>query len=248
MKQAIKERLKRYPFVFGLSRRIYRTFFPTQQQEIQKIILKHIKHKNSIFFVQVGSNDGLQGDPFYDIIVTNNKWKGIFIEPVGFLFERLKRHYGNSDRFIFENKAIAPSQGELEFFYVSEQAKAELGDALPWWYDQIGSFDKNHILKHLDGLLEPYILSEKINAVPLHDIFDKHKVKEVDIVHIDTEGYDYKVLSTINFSIYKPSVILYEHHHLSDVESKAAELLLKKNGYSCFQYGGDTLALSDEIQ
>jgi len=245
MKQAIKERLKRYLFVFSLLRRIYRAFFPApvfDSAQMQKKILKNLKRKNSIFFVQVGSNDGIQGDPLHNIIVTNNNWKGIFIEPVGFLFERLKRNYGNSDRFIFEKQAIAPSMGVAEFFYVSEKAKAELGDALPYWYDQLGSFDRNHILKHLDGILEPYILSETINTIPLQDIFDKHKVTRVDLIHIDTEGYDYSVLSTIDFSRYKPSVILYEHKHLSDVESKSAESLLIKNGYSCVQCGGDTLA------
>ena len=244
MKKAIKKRLEGYPFVFRFLRKIYRALYPAPVQIsiLESSILKKLERKESIFFVQVGSNDGMQGDPLHNIIVTNSNWKGIFIEPVGFLFERLKKNYENSNRFIFENQAIAPSKGMLEFFYVSEKAKAELGDELPYWYDQLGSFDKNHILKHLDGVLEPYILSEGIQTTPLSDILDKHKVTTIDLIHIDTEGYDYKVLSTIDFSRFKPSVILYEHMHLSDVESKSAESLLNKNGYSCVQYGGDTLA------
>ena len=244
MEKAAKEVLN-YPFVFSLLRRKYRAFFPkriSDLSQLQKDILKNIKSKDSVFFVQVGSNDGIHGDPLHDIIVMNNNWKGIFIEPVGFLFERLKNNYGKSDRFIFENTAVAPSMGVVEFFYVSEEAKRELGDALPDWCDQLGSFDKNHILKHLDGRLEPYILSEKINALTLQYLFDKHKVTKIDLIHIDTEGYDYKVLSSIDFSIYKPSVILYEHIHLPDVERKSAKSLLKKNGYSCVKYGVDTLA------
>ena len=161
---------------------------------------------------------------------------------MGYLFERLKNNYGPSDRFIFEKEAISPNRGMTEFFYVSENAKKELGDKLPYWYDQLGSFNKDHILKHLDGILEPYIVSEKINTIPLQDIFDKHKVKKVDLIHIDTEGYDYKVLLTIDFSKYRPRVILYEHKHLSDFERKSSESLLKNNGYICTQYGGDTLA------
>ena len=209
---------------------------------LQKDILKKLQHKETVFFVQVGSNDGMRGDPLHAISVMNKNWEGIFIEPVGYLFERLKRNYGNSDRFIFEKQAIAPSLGKVDFFYVSEEAKAELGDEVPNWYDQLGSFDKNHILEHLDGILEPYILSERINTLPLQDMLGKHKVTRVDLIHIDAEGYDYRVLSTIDFSRCKPSVILYEHIHLSDVERKSAESLLKKNGYSYVQYGGDTLA------
>lgn len=243
MKQLIKERLKKYPSAFKLLQRIHLTFFPARDFSlIQKNILINLKLKKSIFFVQVGSNDGVQGDPLHSIIVRNDNWKGIFIEPVSYLFERLKRNYGKSDRFIFEKQAIAPTMGAVEFFYVSEEAKAELGGALPYWYDQVGSFDKNHILKHLDGILEPYILSERIVTIPLQNILDKHKVSRVDLIHIDTEGYDYKVLTTIDFSRNKPSVILYEHMHLSDDEVKSAKSLLEKNGFSCVQYGGDTLA------
>ena len=71
-----------------------------------------------------------------------------------------------------------------EFFYVSENANAGLEHGLPLWYNQLGSFDKHHILKHLDGILEPYILSERINTIPLQGIIDKHKITKVDLIHI----------------------------------------------------------------
>lgn len=242
MKQRIKIKLRRYPRIFNILRKVYTSFSNTHYTLLQKKIMHILKWKDSIFFVQIGSNDGLQGDPLHDIIITNKKWKGIFIEPVGYLFERLQRNYRNQDRFIFEKEAIAPSRGVVKFFYVSEKAKAELGDALPYWYDQLGSFDKNHILKQLEGMLEPYILTEEVITVPLQEVLDKHKATKVDLIHIDTEGYDYKVLSMIDFSKYKPFVILYEHMHLSDGEKKAAETLLKQHGYSCIQYDNDTLA------
>lgn len=248
LKRAVLKRLKDHPALLGVFRRIYRTLFPVPvpapapELEVQQHILKNLSGKESVFFVQVGSNDGIHGDPLHDIIATNINWKGMFVEPVSFLFERLVRNYGFSERFIFENKAIAPNRGVVEFFYVSEKAKAKLGDELPFWYDQLGSFDKNHILKHLDGVLEPYIVCESIDTVTLQDIFDKHAVTSIDLIHIDTEGYDYKILSTLDFSKYQPSIILYEHMHLSDVEKNAAESLLRDNGYRCVQYAGDTLA------
>ncbi|MBT8114607.1 MAG: hypothetical protein KJP04_04470, partial [Arenicella sp.] len=103
------KRLKNHPALLGVFRRIYRTLFPVPAPalEVQQHILKILSGKTSVFFVQVGSNDGIHGDPLHDIIATNKNWIGIFIEPVGFLFERLVRNYGISKRFIFENKAIA---------------------------------------------------------------------------------------------------------------------------------------------
>ncbi len=43
---------------------------------------------------------------------------------------------------------------------------------------------------------------------------NKHNVQEIDILHIDTEGFDYNVLSQIDFIKHKPYIILYENKHL----------------------------------
>jgi hypothetical protein len=48
------------------------------------------------------------------------------------------------------------------------------GGELPFWYDQLGSFEKRHILRHLDGALEPYIVSEAVLCVPLADVLLEH--------------------------------------------------------------------------
>jgi FkbM family methyltransferase len=175
--------------------------------------------------------------------IKKKEWTGIFIEPVGFLFQRLKQNYEYSERFIFENVAIGTKKGRRKFYYVSEDAKAKLGDDLPHCYDKLGSFDRDHILRHLDGSLEPYIVEEEIQCVPMQEIFDKNDVKKIDLLHIDTEGFDYKILSQINFKRYKPLVVLYEHKHLSADEKEKANSLLKTSGYSLFEYGGDTLAI-----
>ena len=174
MKINIKKNLKEYPYLFSILKKcyrfiwsllvkIYRVFVPGSDyytKKLKKQIQKTLRYQDSIFF-QVGSNDGKQGDPLHDIIVNSKNWKGIFIEPVSFLFERLKNNYGNYDRFIFEKQAISTSKSIAEFYYVSERAKIELGNELPYWYDQLGSFNKNHILKYLNGLLEPYIVTVK---------------------------------------------------------------------------------------
>ena len=58
---------------------------------------------------------------------------------------------------------MAPfSDGESHTFYwVGEKAATELAD-LPAWWDELGSFNKNHILKHLNGRLAPYISVQRV--------------------------------------------------------------------------------------
>lgn len=242
--ERIKDYLRNVPVVYGLGKRIYRRFRGSDPT-IQQHILKAVGHKPAVFFVQVGSNDGVQGDPIHDLIVERESWRGIFIEPIDFLFQRLRGNYGEAERFIFENVAIGTEKGSKKFYYVSEKARSELD--LPYWHDQLGSFDREHITRALGEQMHPYIVEEDIECLPLQDVLDRNGVEAIDLVHIDTEGFDYKVLSQIDLKRYKPSVILFEHHLLSDDEFAKAHKLLRSTGYRLLQYGNDTLALRRTI-
>lgn len=237
--ERIKERLRNVPLVYGLGKRIYRRFRGADLT-IQEYILKAVGQKSGVFFVQVGSNDGLQGDPIHDLIVERPNWRGIFIEPIDFLYRRLRSNYGDDEKYIFENVAIGTEKGSKKFYYVSEKA-SELN--LPYWHDQLGSFDRDHITRALGEQMLPYIVEEDIECLPLQDVLDRNGVDAIDLVHIDTEGFDYKVLSQIDLKRYKPSVILFEHHLLPDDEFANARKLLRSNGYRLVQFGNDILAI-----
>lgn len=236
----IKGYLRNVPLVYSSLKWIYRRFRgadPTLQEQI----LKAIGNKTEVFFVQVGSNDGVQGDPIHDLVIAHKNWRGIFIEPISFLFTRLRKNYGESERFVFENVAIGTRSETKKFYYVSEQAKSELD--LPYWHDQLGSFDKNHISRMLGDQMSPYIIEADVECRPLQDIFDRNRVDAIDLIHIDTEGFDYQVLSQVDLKRYKPSVILFEHHLLTDDEFLKARRLLQTTGYRLIQHGNDTMAI-----
>ena len=48
----------------------------------------------NVFFIQVGSNDATHNDPLRRFILERG-WRGLMIEPVPHVFERLKRNYAN---------------------------------------------------------------------------------------------------------------------------------------------------------
>lgn len=123
--------LRKYPATYRQLRKIYKLCRSTTTMLIHAQILL-LQHITSVFFVQVGSNDGLQGDPINDLIISHAHWKGMFIEPVPHLFRRLKSNYASSGWFIFENMAISDKSEVKKFYYVSEDAKAALGDSLPF--------------------------------------------------------------------------------------------------------------------
>ncbi|MBP9837394.1 MAG: FkbM family methyltransferase [Proteobacteria bacterium] len=201
---------------------------------------------SSPFFVKVGANDGLTGDPCSDILLNDRKWRGILIEPVPYNFERLKENFKDHSRFLFEQIAIGKESGQAKFFYVDKIAKEKVTN-LPDWYDQIGSFDRNHILKHLNGVLEPYIIECEIEVNSLSETLKRNEIQEIHLLHIDTEGFDLEILKSIDLSQIQPVIIYIEHQHL-DNESKQEMLsILSSDSYLIKDCGADFFAYKQEL-
>lgn len=217
------------------------TYEPESSAIEASVWINHIFDNDPIQIVQIGSNDGKTKDPLFDLIQKNALWKVLFVEPVPYLFKRLKANYGHDSRFTFERLAV--NDGSRQVFYsVNEEAKNDLPD-LPVWYDQLNSFDKNNILKHLDGILKPYIEEMEIEGIRLQELLNRNGIQNLDLLHIDTEGYDWKILSQLNIRKYKPTIILYEHRHIT-IEERRASLNFLKRKYRIYNIGGDFICLS----
>jgi len=194
----------------------------------------------SAFIVQIGSNDGKTGDPLYQLMHKHHHWSGLFVEPIPEYFQKLKNNYKDSSRFSFENVAI--NEGKtMTFYWVDSEAKESIPD-LPYWYDQLGSFDKGHIINQLDGILEPFIRTKQLEGISLSSLLNRNGIDNISILHIDAEGYDWKILSQLDLSIFQPNFILYEYNHLSSKDRQASFSFLEKN-YELFDVGIDILAV-----
>lgn len=238
----------------------FEILFRRAQRRINRV--KHLKKKRALkrfrrycedlpkfvpepVFVKVGANDGITGDPCSDILLAQTQWKGLLIEPVPYCFERLKANFPDSQRFTLEQVAIGATAGEATFYYVDKEAINDIPD-LPVWYDQIGSFDKKHILKHLDGMLEPYITECSIEVYTLSGILKKNRIQDVHLLHIDAEGYDYDVLKSLDLVDHAPLIIFFEHTHLSDAQKTEMIGLLRKHRYCVRDCGTDYLAINEK--
>jgi FkbM family methyltransferase len=170
---------------------------------------------------------------------------GILIEPVPYCIEKLKLLYCDRDRFTIDQVAVGNTIGTAKFYYVSEDATLSLPE-LPSWYDQLGSFDRQHIVKHLEGKLEPFILGMDVRVDTLENILQQHCVTEVHFLHIDTEGHDLKVIKSVNLSILAPLAIWVEHKHLSPKDKCEMRSFLEKNGYVVSDSVGDFFAVHQD--
>ena len=189
----------------------------------------------------LGANDGVIGDPVADLILNEKNWKGLLIEPVPYCFDRLQRNYPDRERFICEQIAIDLVPSRLSFYYVDERAKQE-HPGLPLWHDQLGSFSRKHILNHLDGFLEPFIVETMIEARPLSDVLRSHSISTITLLHIDTEGHDLRALQSLDFSVVNVRGIFVEHKHLSPQDKISLRQLLRSQGFRIHDCGHDYFA------
>lgn len=207
------------------------------------LILDALAHIPDVFFIQIGSNDGVANDPLHQLIITHRSWRGIFVEPLSTVYDRLVTNYCEESRFTFVNAAITTATGHCDFYSVSESASSLLPDRYRPWSTQLGSLDRAHILRHFDGILAPFVVCNQIECLTLRDLLSMHNVSAVDLLHIDAEGADFSILLQLDFLRYAPRVILYEHKHLSHADASSATSVLVQAGYSVTHFADDTLAV-----
>jgi FkbM family methyltransferase len=196
------------------------------------------------YLVQIGSNDGKTGDPFFPLLRMNKHWKALFVEPIPFFFEKLKQNYPDTERFRFENAGVNEGR-TMEFYWLKPEIYEQFDD-LPYWYEQLGSFDRGHIISQVKKDVLPFITSAPVAGIRLDDLLQRHQVQEIDILHIDAEGYDWKILAQLDLQRYRPDFILFEYHHLSPEEQAGAADFLKEY-YELFQVGIDAFAVRRDI-
>jgi FkbM family methyltransferase len=180
-----------------------------------------LKHK--VFSIQIGSNDGRRNDPIFSLVKANPEWRGIFVEPVPYLYERLRRNYESREGLIFENVAI--NDGSTQVLYWIDPKAKEDNPNLPDWFDGLGSFNKNHVrgAHGVAGLLLPYQRETPVKGCTFQQLLDRHVVTDFDLLVIDTEGYDWQVLRQVDLARYTPKIVIYEHKCLSTKEKILAE-------------------------
>jgi FkbM family methyltransferase len=206
-------------------------------RELQSVGL----HCTTPFFVKVGAHDGCTGDPCTEFLLAESKWRGLLIEPVPAFAEKLKERFSDRERFAVLQMAVGQEEGSAPFYYVLKEAEERVPD-LPQWYDQLSSFDVTHIEKHLGAGIRPFLETLQVAVKPLGKILENHQIKTIDLLQVDTEGYDFVVLQSLDFGTHRPRVIFVEHKHLSDQDRRAMLRILVTNGYTVRDCGGDFFA------
>ena len=194
-------------------------------------IFKMAGESNIKTFVQIGSNDGKKNDPLNPYI-RKNGWKGMLVEPDLANFKKLSDNYSDVNGLIFENLGIGPVSGEMLFYRLKNITEQE-----PGWYDQVGSFDRDTFIKniHYGKDLEKRMYTKPLPVITFEELLQKNNFQKVDLLHTDTEGFDYTILRSINFAKHDIRIVLFEGEWMTQFELRELIQYLRKYNYSIFQ-------------
>ncbi len=190
-----------------------------------------------ITFLQIGANDGQHADHLRPFLQRQN-WSGVCVEPMRLAFERLSHLYPDHPRVRLVNAAISDKDGFAPFYWV------EPSEELPDWVCGVAGFRKSVILSHAKAApgIERFIREGEVRTITFDSLFREQDLAELDLLQIDTEGFDAEIVRMFDFTRHQPTIVHYEHKHLSIEDDDRCLQILAGGGYRFSRYGGDTLA------
>ena len=70
-------------------------------------------------------------------------------------------------------------------------------DKLPDYAKGVASFNKNHLLKF--KIPDESIIEEDVECISMDSLFRNLEIDRLDLLQIDTEGYDAEIIREIDF-------------------------------------------------
>ena len=169
------------------------------------VILDYFKNKKEGFYVDVGCYHPIHRNNTF--LLYKKGWKGINIDIHSFSIE-LFNYLRPKD--LNYNFAVSDKIELINMYFQKELS-------------QLSTIDYNQAKKSLQGQIK----EKKIQAYTLDEIFKFSNLdgKKIDLLDIDVEGADFKVLKSLSFEKFQPELICVEVHDKNLKESETFKLL-----------------------
>ena len=172
-------------------------------------ILNYFKDKKNGFYVDVGCYHPIHRNNTH-LLHTQN-WSGVNIDTSKFsidLFNFMR------PKDLNYNCAISDKNENIKLFYQKELS-------------QLSTIEKSQA----ENVFQGDIKEKEINAFTLDEILsrDKYKDSKIDLLDIDVEGADLKVLRGLSFDKFKPELVCVEIHAKEIEKSDIYNFLIDKN-------------------
>lgn len=191
-------------------------------------------------FIQVGANDGSRLDPVFDVF-TQAQPAGVLVEPLPDMFAALQANYAGCPRMVFENVAIGEEPGELTLYRIPMDAQ------VPDHLHGGASFSRELLLanKRYVPNIEELLVEVRVPMITMTELILRNQCGDAQLLIIDTEGFDGKILRAALAAGLHPEVAYFEHAHLSPTELNLCHAALESRGYRSCQVGINTVAIRE---
>ena len=193
-------------------------------------------NKRDGVFVDVGAHDGIDLSNTY-FFEKELGWTGLCIEPLPEIFERLEKNRTSTN--------------------IKGCANSENGDVifceLSGYTEKLSTMKKNLSHQHSDRINSEILRMGgtkneiRVQGFKLSDLFEKHSIKDIDYLSIDTEGSELDVLKGIDFDEVNISVIDVEENY-ADEGLIVKEFLESKGFYRFSKLYGDVIYLKNDFK
>jgi FkbM family methyltransferase len=192
---------------------------------------------SDFYFVQIGAFDGRRYDPLFAWIQAH-RWRGLLVEPQPRFFSELVENYRGVEGLEFRRIAVGVRNEIRPFYTVAD------GPGVPRDAGMIASFDRETLLSHRRFVpdLDSHLRSEDIECVALNDLLAEVEADHIDLLQIDVEGYDHELVRVLDLERFAPSIVRFEHLHLTCAQHEASVDRLIAHGYRVCLEENDTLA------
>ena len=168
-----------------------------------------VEIKNDGFYLDVGAHHPLQRNNTF--LLFKKGWKGINIDINEFSIDLFNFLRPNDLNIL---TAISDKEGEISFYYQKK-------------FSQLNTTDKKIANENFQGNFKERI----VKCQTIENILknSKYKDKKIDFLNIDIEGAEMKVLKTLNFEKYNPTLVCIEILGYRDLNSKEREIQIKND-------------------
>jgi FkbM family methyltransferase len=177
---------------------------------------------SDFFFLQIGANDGVDGDPIRPYILELG-WRGVLVEPLPDVFALLQKNYSGIEGLRFVNAAVTEESGEVTMWRHPTKS--------------VCSGLRVQTMRQRAVEMERVV----VKSIALRELLQS--IDKLDLLQIDVEGYDGEILKMWCWDLFHPRVIQFERKHLSLSERKVVGSVLKREGYRCWQEGSNTVCV-----
>jgi FkbM family methyltransferase len=161
-----------------------------------ELVWRFFEERREGYFVDVGANEPKFKSQTWPLEEAG--WRGVLVEPLPDLAERLRRERPNSK--VFQAACGAPGHAAEMTFHVSEGAS------------------KSSLAPYRIGEETKYVGTQQVRVLTLDEILAEAALPRVDFISIDVEGTQLDVLRGLDLKRHQPALLLVEDH-LFDLES-----------------------------